>query len=425
MQEVMTYHTSAVQAERIHERLESLSRIGGLENGGMNRVSYGPDDPVARDLVATWMEELGLTVRIDAAGNVCGVWEGADPTLPVVMVGSHLDTQPGGGRFDGMAGVVAALEAVDVLKGAGSHFTRGVEVVAWAGEEGSGRFDVGLVGSRAMVGQLTEEHLRERCRLTGKTLGDLMRQTGSDLTDLASVERPEGSIAVVLELHIEQGPYLEESGTPLGVVRDIAGNQRLVFEIQGVQAHSGAQPMSYRRDALCAEAEIILAAERIAAGRTAPAVVATSGYSSHFPQMIAAVPGRAEIVVDVRSVSPEALVETTRKIAHEAEEICRRRGVELTTPGAWGVEPTQLDPRVGASLTDACRTLDIPHTVMSSGAGHDAMMLGKRFPAGMIFVPSRAGISHAPAEFTEVGAIALGTQVLTEGIVTHARPVAR
>lgn len=412
----MTATIQAIEPDRIHERIERLAQIGGLPGGGMNRIPYCPEDRVARDLVSSWMADLGLRVHTDAAGNVLGVWPGADPSLPSIMVGSHLDTQPGGGRFDGMAGVVAALEAVQVLQSAGLRFRRTIEVVAWAGEEASGRFDVALIGSRAMVGELRPEHLQERCRLTGRTLGELMIASGLPIAELATAERAPGSIAAVLELHIEQGPYLEEDALPVGVVTNIAGNRRLALTIEGVQAHSGAQPMTHRRDALCAEAEIILAAEHIASAHAAPPVVATSGYSSHFPHVIAAVPGRAEMVIDVRSIDRRSLVQAAAEIAAVAREICDRRGVRLHGPELWGVDPTAMTRDVTEVLTRSCQEVDVPHRTMPSGAGHDSMILGRRFPAGMIFVPSRAGISHAPEEFTEAGDIATGTGVLVRAL---------
>lgn len=405
-----------VDEARIEKRLAALAEIGGLPGGGMNRISYSPEDMEARFRFAEWLRERDLEVTIDAAGNVSGVWKGVDPEKPHILVGSHLDTQPGGGRFDGIAGVLAALEAVEGLQEAGARHERSIEIVAWAGEEASGRFDLALIGSRAMVGRLHPTDLDTKCRITGETLGSLMKACGLPIEELEAAERPEGSIQAVLELHIEQGPYLEAAGVPLGVVTRIAGNRRLSLNLVGTQAHSGAMPMPYRRDALCAQAEIILTAERLASDRIDPAVVATSGYSSHSPRMIAAIPGLAEMVIDVRSVDKSALLEVTEEISREAHRICERREVHLDGPQVWGVDPTETDAYVTSRLIESCKELQLSYKTMTSGAGHDSMMLGTRFPAGLLFVPSRHGISHSPDEFTATEYISVGIKVLAHSI---------
>jgi allantoate deiminase len=243
-----------------------------------------------------------------------------------------------------------------------------------------------------------------------------MESCGLDPDAVASCTRPAGSLHAVLEMHIEQGPYLEEAGIGLGVVTAISGNRRLPFAITGVQAHSGAQPMSHRRDALCAAAEIILAAESRATA-TGGAVVATSGMFDHAPRTIAAVPGRADLVVDVRSSDLEALEDAARDVVEEAARIARSRGVDVERGQIWGVDPTDTDRTVSALLERTCTAMDQPYLTMVSGAGHDAAILGKRFPSGLIFVPSRDGISHSPLEFTAAEDLGLGGSALQAALV--------
>jgi allantoate deiminase len=385
----------------------------------MHRLPFSREDREARTLYESWVKDLGVPFRTDGAGNLVARMEGRDPTASAVMTGSHLDTQPWGGRYDGIVGAVGSLEVLEALTAARFVPERTIELVVWAGEEGSGRFDVGLIGSRAMIGLLGEEHLAAPCHFTGRPLAELMSEWGVDLDRLGDAERAPGTISAVVELHVEQGPYLAAGAHPIGVVTDIAGNWRLPLRITGQQSHSGATPMSRRRDALCAAAEVILAAEA-AAGDANPPVVATSGYFSHQPKVIAIVPGEAEMTMDVRSPDPGALDRARETIVAHARDICERRNVGLEVGSLWGVRPTATDEGITTEIEDASRRLGIEPVRMASWAGHDSMMLGKRFPAGMIFVPSIDGISHAPDEYSRPDDIATGVRVLTEAVVSLA-----
>lgn len=404
-----------VSAGRVSDRIAALAAIGGLPNGGMHRLPYSSEDREARRLFESWIEALGIPVRTDGAGNLLARFEGRDPTASTVMTGSHLDTQPGGGRYDGVVGAVGSLEVLEAMVAAQHIPERAVELVVWAGEEGSGRFDVGLIGSRAMIGQLQDRHLAAACHYSGRPLGELMIEWGVDLDRLPEAERAPGSIAAVVELHIEQGPFLEEGSRPIGVVTAIAGNWRLPLRIVGRQSHSGATPMSRRQDALCAAAEVILAAEATT-GLADPPVVATSGYFSHQPKVIAIVPGEAEMTMDVRSPDPEALDRARDAILDQARGICERRRIHLELGEIWGVQPTETDAGIVSEIGAASRRVGVEPVAMASWAGHDSMMLGKRFPAGMIFVPSVGGISHAPDEYSRPEDIITGVRVLAEAI---------
>ncbi|HET6507975.1 MAG TPA: M20 family metallo-hydrolase [Baekduia sp.] len=416
MQVSGTQHELVISEERLAERLARLAEIGLRDDGALQRLPYSPEDRAAQDLLTTWLEAAGLTVWVDPAGNVFGRLEGTDPEAPAVLTGSHLDTQPGGGRFDGVAGVLASLEALEAMREAGLRPRAAIELVSWAGEEGGGCFDVGVIGSRAMVGALTEQHLDLRCRHRGRTLRELMRECGLDVDRLGEAERPEGSLAAVVELHIEQGPLLEEAGIQVGVVTAIAGNRRVPLTLRGRQAHSGGMPMAYRHDALTGVAELVLAAEAIATAKTDPPVVATSGFLQHAPREIAMIPGRADLTLDVRCIAQDALEAAVAEIQQAARDIAERRGLELELRDPWGTNPSPTDPAIVAVLRAACDALGISATAMPSGASHDSMVLATRFPAGMLFVPSAGGISHAPEEFTETADLAAGARVLARAL---------
>jgi hydantoinase/carbamoylase family amidase len=401
-----------ISPERMAARLDRLAEIGGLPGGGMNRLSYSPEDRAARELLAEWLSGLGLRVWVDGAGNLIGEMEGADPMLPVVMAGSHLDTQPEGGRYDGIAGVVAALESVEAMREAGFAPRHSIQLVSWAAEEVSGSYDLSMIGSRAMIGAVKPEDLEARNRLTGVPLREAMREAGVDLAALPGAERPAGSVKAVVELHIEQGPHLERAKKPLGVVTHVAGAARLHCTLRGQQAHSGAMPMEGRRDALCGMADVLLAVEAAAREQVDPPVVATIGYLDYGPRAVAIVPGRATAVIDVRSVDTSARDAVVSEIESQVRSIARRRKLQLELRPAWSFPPARMDPEVVATIERACREVGAPYQAMPSGAGHDAMTLGRRFPAGMIFVPSVGGISHAPEEFTPIEELALGARVL-------------
>lgn len=404
--------TRYVSGARLAERIARLAEIGGLPNGGMQRLPFTPEDRAARDLLARWLSDLGLSVRVDGGGNVIGRREGADPTAPIVMGGSHLDTQPTGGRFDGIVGVVAAVEAVEAMREAGFVHRHPIEIVDWAAEEATGRFDLSIPGSRAMVGELKPEELDVRCRLTGATLREAMESIGIDVSELAAAERPPGSIKAVVELHIEQGPYLERAGKQVGVITEVAEGVRFYCVLQGEQSHAGAMPMDLRRDALCGAAEVLLAVEARARARTSPPVVGTVGYMEYEPGVVGIVPGRARLIVDVRSAHLVARGEVAAEIAADVRAIAERRKLDLEWQPGWAIAPTKLAPEIIATIARACEELGVAYQHMPSAAGHDTMNLARRFPAGMLFVPSVGGISHSPKEFTRSEDIEVGARVL-------------
>jgi beta-ureidopropionase / N-carbamoyl-L-amino-acid hydrolase len=255
-----------------------------------------------------------------------------------------------------------------------------------------------------------------QCRLTGQTLREAMQSLQIDPDDIARAERPAGAVRAVIELHIEQGPELESSGSQIGVVTAVAGNTRLPLRIRGQQAHSGAMPMHLRQDALCGAAEVLLRAEAAARRRTSPPVVVSAGYFHHEPRSIAIIPGVAEMTLDVRSVDAEAIDEVVEEIRREAINVAGTRRLEVDFEPTWGAPPARLDQEISAVIVEACEDVGVTWKELASGAGHDSMMLARRFPAGMVFVPSAGGISHAPDEFTSIEDLTAGAMVLCRSI---------
>lgn len=400
-----------ISKERITERIDRLGEIGRLPGGGIQRLSFTVDDQAARELVAKWLSDSGLEVRLDGAGNLTGRLEGSDPGAPILMAGSHLDSQPNAGRFDGVVGVVSALEVIDAMRQSGWSPRHPIEIVAWAGEESGARFDISMIGSRAMVGAVGLHNLEARCRLTGITLKQAMGSVGINVSALPAAARPPGSIKAVIELHIEQGPRLERARTSIGVVTDIAGFTRFQCVLTGQQAHSGASPMESRRDALCGAAEVILVVETLAK-RSPAAVTGTVGFLEYEPRAVAVVPGKVKMIIDVRSAGQAECNEVVKAVERRAAAIAASRNLDLNIGEKWGSQAAKLDASVVDIISKACEDLQIPHIRLTSGAAHDSLIMSGRFPTGMIFVPSAQGISHAPEEFTEIDDLEAGARVL-------------
>ncbi|MBI4279389.1 MAG: Zn-dependent hydrolase [Armatimonadetes bacterium] len=404
-----------VDAGRLRVELQAFARIGYSADGSINRLAFTRPDLRARQVLMHRLRSLGLAPRVDAFGNVFGRLPGArDPELSPVLIGSHLDTVPGGGRFDGSAGVVAALEVAAVLRERGPVLGRAVEIVSFACEESS-RFGRATLGSGLVAGTWDPGEVLTLRDARGVTLGQVLARLGLNPDRLADVRRNPGDYTAYLELHIEQGRVLEESGSRLGVVEAIAAPTRLRVDIAGRADHSGATPMPLRRDALAGAAEVILAVERI--GRRASGVVATVGVIRAEPNAMNVVPGRVELGIDIRSTDPTRKAEVAAAVQQEIAAIAQARSLQSIPHVLSDEAPVTLDPRVVDVLERAAAARGVPAVRMASGAGHDAMQMARLCPAGMLLVPSRAGISHNREEWTPVPDIAAGTQVLLDAVL--------
>jgi hydantoinase/carbamoylase family amidase len=383
--------------------LESAALIGA-DGGGVSRFAWSPELAEASAWLGRRLEALGLEVEVDSAGNVLGRWKGGEGKA--VLVGSHLDTVPRGGRYDGALGVLSALAVVRALKADGTELARPLWVVSFNDEEGS-RFQTGMLGSRAFCGELDLEDWRRR------GVADAMARAGFDFERLPQARGVDG-VGAYLELHIEQGPVLEQSGEDIGVVTAITGLLGFRVRFLGAANHAGTTPMDARRDALAGAARVVLALREEA--REREGMTANVGKLLVEPGGFNVIPGLAEFTVDVRSPTPEGyeraeafVRETVKRVAAEEE-----LGVEIST--THRKPPVALDESLQETLVAAAEAEGASYHRMPSGAGHDAMVLAHHVPAAMLFVPSRGGISHSPEEYTPPEQCELGARVLARAV---------
>lgn len=396
---------------RLHANIAALAELNDdPAAGGITREVYTPTYALALERVSGWMREAGLVVRLDAVGNLYGSWAGSDAAAPRVLTGSHVDTTLNAGAYDGVLGVLGAIEAVHALRARGVAPRRTLEVVAWAGEEP--RFGTGCVGSRCAAGDLSRADLDRLADRDGVTMAVALREAGFDPDMLGDAVIDPATVHALVELHIEQAIVLEEYGEAIGVVEAIAAPHdfRLVFE--GAATHAGATPMDLRRDALVGAAEAVVAVERVARASSSGTTVGTVGVVRALPGAINVVPGVASLDVDVRDSDAQARAEVVTGIVAESRAIADARGLTLRVEEIVEDTPVTCSPEVVAASVAACEELQYNYRRMISGAYHDAMILGRRFPVGMIFVPSRGGVSHHPDEYTAPEELDRGVEVL-------------
>lgn len=409
----MTGAALPINPLRLLRSLEELGRIGRDAEGAITRLCLTPRERAAHDLVGEWMEQAGLTVERDAFGNTVGTRAGRSDGQ-AIAVGSHVDSVPLGGNFDGAAGVVAALEVVRALGDAGVATDRAIKVVCFSAEEGA-RFGAPCLGSKATVGLLSAQDLHELRDAEGVTLHEALVQVGSRPDEVVHAAPWVEDIAAFLELHIEQGRVLEAAGEQAGVVDWVAGNRRLRVRFEGQTDHSGATPMRMRRDALLAASEVVLEVERVV--RAARELVGTVGEFRVHPGAMTAVPGRVDLSVDVRSTDVILQERAIQRVISAAESQSARRRVDVDVRDVSAVAPVLLPSWLRRSIAEAGRRVLGRMRTMTSGAGHDAAIMARRVHAGMVFIPCRGGISHSREEWASPDHLATGTQVLAEAIV--------
>jgi allantoate deiminase len=383
--------------------LEEAARIGA-DGGGVSRFAWTPELAQANEWLVGRLQELGLETEIDAAGNVLGRWEEGEGTA--VLVGSHLDTVPRGGRYDGTLGVLAALEVVRTLRREGVSLRRPLWIVSFNDEEGS-RFQTGMLGSRAFIGDLDPEDWRRR------GVADAMTAGGFDFERLGEAKAVD-RVGAYLELHIEQGPVLEQEGLDLGIVSGIAGLLGFRVRLSGEANHAGTTPMASRRDALAGAARIVL--ELRDEARSRGDMTANVGILTVAPGGFNVIPGTAEFTIDARAGDANAFARAEKFVRETLERVAAEEQLELEVTETHRKQPTPLDPDLQELLTRAAAAEGAIARSMPSGAGHDAMVLAKHVPAGMLFVPSRAGISHSPDEYTSPEQCELGARVLARAV---------
>lgn len=376
------------------------------EAGGVTRRAWSPEYFAAERWLVSRFEEAGLTVEIDAARNVWGKW--AEGALPAVAAGSHIDSVPSGGRFDGCLGVLGALAAVRALRDAGHRPVRQLWLVAWMEEEGSA-FGQALFGSRAFAGELDIDGVGARTGFSGEALEQTMAAAGHRLADLAALPARIADLAAYLELHIEQGPILEREDVPIGVVTDIVGIEHGSFAFTGRSNHAGGTPMDMRQDASLGLARGIAEVRRLAHEH---GVRATTGQVSTEPGAMNVIPGRATFTLDARHRDRAVLDAYLAALTSACEQLATEEDLQVTYEHSYALSPVPMDADVQVHISDVCKSIGAVHRPILSGAGHDAMVLAPRIPTGMLFVPSRDGVSHAPAEYSSPEQCAKGAEVL-------------
>jgi beta-ureidopropionase / N-carbamoyl-L-amino-acid hydrolase len=408
-----------INARRLMRDLNAIGRIGIGSRGAVTRLVFSVKELRSRQVLIHLLRQAGLKISIDAIGNIFGRLEGRDPKAPAVLAGSHLDTVIHGGKYDGPVGVIGALEAIRTIQENKLSLKSPLEVVCFVGEESS-RFGFSTLGSSLVAGEVEVRDLTNAVDAQGTKLADVFAGLGIAPKQIRQMMRDPKTLKAYFELHIEQGPVLEAIGKRIGLVTAIAAPSRFKIIFTGRADHSGTTPMSMRKDALVASAQLIEFIEKtcrkfssLAQGR----VVGTVGAIKIDPGVINAVPGRAELWIDIRSTSASSKQRVARRVQTQAQAIARKRAIAVEVLPIREENPVPLDKRLLRVTQEICHSHGLDYEIMPSGAGHDAMQMAKITPAAMIFIPSQRGISHNPAEWSSPEDIVLGTQLLTESMI--------
>ncbi|MDS0477259.1 Zn-dependent hydrolase [Natrinema sp. 1APR25-10V2] len=404
----------SIDEQRFRRRFDEFSEIGATENGGVNRPSLSDENKEARDTIVEWFRDADLTVRIDEMGNIFGRRSGANPDADPVMFGSHIDSQYNGGRYDGVIGVLGGLEVVESLNDADETTTRPLEVVAWSNEEGV-RFQPDMLGSGVFCDIFDLEYAYEREDKDGKTFGDELERIGYKGDEPCEPH----DIHCYFEMHVEQGPFLEQEGLPVAAVEGVFGFSWMNVTFEGQANHAGPTPMDMRHDAFVATADVTDSVRRITATEGTD-LVGTVGSVDVWPNAINVIPEKVEFTIDFRSYDDEAVDAAVEQIQREIAHAAEREGLEYEFEEIMRVDADPFDQSCIDTVVDAAETVGCDYTRLVSGAGHDANYLNKITPTSMIFVPSVDGISHRENEYTEWDDIVIGTEVLLEAVRSKA-----
>lgn len=394
-----------IDPDRLRASFEQYSAIGSTDRDGLHRLALSEADGRARDQFVADLEDLGLPVRIDGLGNVFGRRPGTEDLAPV-LIGSHLDSQPKGGRYDGQLGVLSALETLRTLEDEGIETARPIEIVNWTNEEGA-RFKPALTGSGTYVGTHDLDSILAETDDGGTTVAEALEGIGYRGTD---DPRPDEVPSSALELHIEQGPVLEEAGRAIGIVEGVLGMAWLEATIRGNADHAGPSPMHTRSDALVAAADVVTAVRRMA-GRLDDDVVTTVGELSVEPDSVNVIPAESTFTVDVRSFDDEVVLDAVDRVDDELRAACDREGTDYDLAELWHIPHTEFAPSVADAIEAAADGSGRSSMRMISGAGHDASYLADLTDAAMIFVPSVDGQTHNEREYTEWSDAVAGAEV--------------
>ncbi|MAZ02406.1 MAG: Zn-dependent hydrolase [Sneathiella sp.] len=403
-----------VKGDRLWESLMEMARIGATEKGGCCRLALTDLDKEGRDLFSLWCKEAGCTLKVDKMGNIFARRKGARDDLPPVMMGSHLDTQPTGGKYDGVYGVLAGLEVLRTLNDFDVTTEHPIEVAVWTNEEGS-RFAPAMVASGVFAGAFDLDYGLSRADIDGKTMGEELERIG-----YAGTEEVGGrEIKAFFEAHIEQGPILEHEEKTIGVVMGAQGQRWYEITITGQEAHAGPTPMARRKDALVAASKIIAEVNRIGLDHQ-PFACATVGMIQSSPNSRNTIPGQVFFTVDFRHPKDEILSKMDAELRAFAENVVTEGGLEMAFEEIWYSPPIEFDADCINAVRNGAETAGFSHMDIISGAGHDACYISRVAPTGMIFVPCEDGISHNEAEEATPEDLTAGCNVLLHAVVERA-----
>lgn len=399
-----------IDQQRLNGEIDALATFSDAEAPAVTRIVFTGQDRRARAWLKDRFVEAGLAVREDAIGNTFARWEGARPGLPGVATGSHVDAIPHAGKYDGVVGVLGGLEAIRALQDAGFRPERPIELIVFTSEEPT-RFGLGCLGSRLMSGTLAPDKAAALRDAEGETL-DSVRQQAGFTGSLKSVRMAPETYSAFVELHIEQGPILEQEKMPLGLVTHIAAPASLRITVDGEGGHAGGQLMPGRRDALCAAAEIILAVERAALGTSAIDTVGTVGICQVYPGAVNSIPSRVQLSLDLRDTDAVRRDRVQSEVEAACREIAHQRGVSIRMESINSDPPAESSPEILAALTAACESEGIAYRRMVSRAYHDSSFMSRIALIAMLFIPCRGGVSHRPDEYSSPEEIGRGVRVL-------------
>ena len=403
-----------IDQQGLNAEIETLAAISDAEPPAVTRIVFTPTDLKARAWMISRCEEAGLAVRQDAIGNIFARWNGADPAAPAVGTGSHIDAIPNAGRYDGVVGVLGGLEAIRALQRSGFRPKNSIELLVFATEEPT-RFGIGCLGSRLLSGTLSAEAAVKLKDRDGGSVDEVRRKAGLS-GNLQDVKLPTGYYKAFVELHIEQGPLLEQAKISLGIVKSIAAPASLRISLEGAGGHAGGVLMPDRKDALCAAAELILTIENAARTSGSVDTVATVGVCDVFPSAVNSIPSRVGITLDIRDTDLARRDRAMRTIEHASQEIAAKRQVSIQSELVNADAPADCAAEVRAALAESCRQRGFPVLEMVSRAYHDSLFISRIVPTGMLFIPCRNGYSHRPDEYAAPEDIARGALVLAESL---------
>ena len=398
-----------INADRLNANLQTLSKFGSQPEKGTSRVAYSDADKAGRQWVLGEMTRGGLSPSIDAAGNIVATLAGSDPNLKPIATGSHIDTVPQGGNFDGIVGSLSALEVARTLHESRKRLKHPLRIILFSNEEG------GHTGSRALTSGLSEDDLQFKS-LSGKTVEEGIRFIGGNPDQLNAAKLSPGEFAAFVELHVEQGGILEEKKKQIGIVQGIVGIKRWMITFEGIQNHAGSTPMHLRKDALLGASEFVLKSQELALA-LGTSQVATSGKLDVTPNAPNVIAGKAVVSFETRDLHADNIARLGNQVLSLAKKIAKKRRLTVQADLVYDTAPVLTDRAIANAAESNAKRMGFSTLRLPSGAGHDAQEMARIAPMGMIFIPSRAGVSHHKDEFTQPGDVARGAQLLLQTLL--------